>query len=455
MNVALPSSSRCSALPLLLCFSHLRWNFVYQRPQHLMSRFARHYRVLYVEEPVSDASDVPWLDVRDQQGGVQVLVPHLPAHCTGDEARQAQRRLLDGHLATLDACPSLLWYYTPMSLAMSAHLDADCVVYDCMDELSAFRGAPPHMLDAERMLLERADIVFTGGHSLYQAKSRLHANVYAFPSSVDTSHFAQARDVVDEPADQACIPRPRLGFHGVLDERLDTALLAQLADLRPDWHIVLIGPVVKIDANSLPHRPNIHYLGSKSYTSLPAYLAGWDVAIMPFARNESTRFISPTKTPEYLAGGRAVVSTPITDVVRTWGQCGMVSIADTAPAFMHAVVAELARCADRRALCKRADQILAGLSWDHTWQRMAGVLKTHRPEHRGRPSAQPSAPIRLSRATQDRPFWDYLIVGAGFAGSVLAERLAAGLGKRVLVIDRRDHIAGNAYDYHDDAGVLV
>lgn len=456
MTAATSQRARSDRLPTLLCFSHLRWNFVYQRPQHLMTRFSRDHKVLYFEEPIYDPHDEPYLEAREAQDGVCVLVPHLPAGQQREDAERAQRDLLDCYLGDIPAEELKLWYYTPMSLAFSAHLRSAFVVYDCMDELSAFRGAPVDLVERERELLARADAVFTGGYSLYEAKRDLHPNVHPFPSSVDIAHFAQARRDLPEPQDQANIPHPRLGFHGVLDERLDVVLLEQLADLRPDWHLVLVGPVVKIDPEALPRRPNIHYLGAKQYDELPAYLAGWDVALMPFALNESTRFISPTKTPEYLAGGRAVVSSAITDVLRRYGECGMVSICETPQQFVQAIATELERIHDRSALYECADEILAGMSWDGTSDRMMAIMA----DGRRRP-----APKLVSALTfgHDRPVpianggahYDYLIVGAGFAGSVLAERLASELDKKVLVIDRRPHIAGNAYDYYDAAGILV
>jgi UDP-galactopyranose mutase len=472
--------ARSVASTTLVCFSHLRWDFVYQRPQHLMSRFAREYRVLYVEEPVYEATDSPWLEVRNEPEAVQVLVPHLPPDMRGPQAGDAQRRLLDAHLATMGAGPLSLWYYTPMSLSFSKHLPAELVVYDCMDELSAFRGAPAELVNRERALLARADVVFTGGLSRYEAKRALHANVHAFPSSVDVVHFAQARRKLREPADQVAIPRPRMGFYGVLDERFDVDLIDEVAAMRPDWQIVLVGPVVKIDPAILPQRDNIHYLGGKTYSELPLYLAGWDVALMPFALNESTRYISPTKTPEYLAAGRAVVSSPIADVVRTYGSSGMVRIAATAQEFVQCIEAELLRHEERDSLCKQADAILGDMSWDATWQRMSRVMRAGRRArvHNVRPAIPATAGVPeqgvagrertgdVARSVVSRmpPAWrkvggglkyDYLIVGAGFAGSVLAERLAAGLDKKVLVIDRRPHIGGNAYDFYNEDGILI
>ncbi|TLX59078.1 glycosyltransferase family 1 protein [Stutzerimonas nosocomialis] len=358
-------------IPTLLCLSHLRWSFVYQRPQHLMSRFARDYNVLFFEEPISTEDDQPWLEVRPDASGVQVLVPRLPEGCQGEDALRVQRQLLDGYLEKLGVGDDLmLWYYTPMALGYAGHLKPRLTVYDCMDELSAFRGAPPALVENERTLLERADVVFTGGYSIWEAKRELHDNAHAFPSSVDVEHFAAARRPQADPEDQAMIGRPRLGFYGVIDERFDIQLVAEAAEQRPDWQFVLVGPVVKIDPAELPRRDNIHYLGGKTYDELPRYLAGWDVAIMPFAMNESTRFISPTKTPEYLAGGCPVVSTPIKDVVRTYGDTDIVYIAATTDEFVAAVEDALADAADRDRLLATADEILGDMSWDYTWSLM-------------------------------------------------------------------------------------
>lgn len=360
--------------PTLLCLSHLRWSFVYQRPQHLMSRFARDFNLLFWEEPIACDEPEPWLQVRGEAGGLHVLVPRLPAGCKGEAAVQIQRQLLDGYLAELGVDDLVLWYYTPMSQSFSAHLHPRVIVYDCMDELSAFRGAPPELVQRERELLQRADVVFTGGYSIWEAKRTLHANAHAFPSSVDVAHFAAARAPQQEPADQAGIAHPRLGFYGVIDERFDEELLRSIAAQRPHWQFVMIGPVVKIDLADLPQADNIHYLGGKSYDELPAYLSGWDVALMPFAMNASTRFISPTKTPEYLAGGCPVVSTPIHDVVRTYGDTGVVRIADTAAAFVAACEAALRDGADREQLLETADQVLGDMSWDHTYDLMKEKL---------------------------------------------------------------------------------
>lgn len=357
----------------LLCFSHLRWDFVFQRPQHLLSRCARDRRVFFFEEPIVDDGP-PRLEVRELDSGVTVAVPRLPID---QPSEPAQRMLLDELLRQYGIDSYVLWYASPMALGFSRHLEPRATVYDCMDELSAFLGAPATLCERERELFERADLVFTGGQSLYEAKRGRHRSVHCFPSSIEAAHFGRARASSGEPVDQAGLARPRLGYFGVIDERIDLELLAAVADARPDWQLVMVGPVVKISAESLPRRANIHYLGQKPYAELPDYIAGWDVAIMPFARNDATRFISPTKTPEYLAAGRPVVSTSIRDVVRPYGLEGLVSIADDAEAFEAGVEAELGRRArphDRAQWLRRVDAFLAGNSWDLTWNRMRELI---------------------------------------------------------------------------------
>ncbi|MFE0759215.1 glycosyltransferase family 1 protein [Inquilinus sp. NPDC058860] len=362
----------------LICFSHLRWDFVYQRPQHLMTRLAQRFPVFYVEEPVLRDLDQPNLAVVTHGVGVTVVVPILPDRLSPGEQVAAQRQLLDRFLAERNLTVPILWYYMPMMRAFSDHLPAVRIVYDCMDELSAFLGAPPELIEREAELLQAADVVLTGGISLYEAKKGRHPNIYPFPSSIDVAHFASARQLMPEPADQTSIPHPRLGHYAVLDERLDIELLAYVADAQPNWQLILVGPVVKIDPAALPRRPNIHYLGPKRYEALPAYLSGWDLAIMPFARNAATRFISPTKTPEYLAAGKRVVSTDVKDVVRTYGETGLVSIAATPELFVRAVERELNRQYDE-AWLRQVDEMLARTSWDRTAGEMLSLLQGHEP----------------------------------------------------------------------------
>ncbi len=355
----------------LLCFSHLRWEWVFQRPQHLLIRAARSRRVFFLEEPVH-TDDAPFMERLSPVTNVVVLRPRFPGGVDAHNAVPMQRRLLDRWLAEEGIMPDTLWFYTPMALPFASHLSARLRVYDCMDELSGFAGAPAALRLLEKQLLGYCDVVFTGGHSLYEAKAHLHANCHAVPSSVDAHHFAKARSHAVEAEDQRAIAGPILGYCGVLDERLDLDLIAGIADARPEWQMVFVGPVCKIDPAALPQRANIHYLGARNYEQLPSYLTGWEVGILPFAINESTRFISPTKTPEYLAAGLHAVSTPVRDVVRGWGADGLVRIAATVPEFVQAVQASLDDSDTTRLA--RIDRVLAQQSWDATWQRMQDIM---------------------------------------------------------------------------------
>ncbi len=452
MDAVLPNVSPATLAPLI-CFSHLRWDFVTQRPQHLMRRFAAERRVFFWEEAIPCDHPRPYLEYHPfPEDDVIALRPRVPHWWDRAATEAALREQLDMLIATTGATAPLLWFYTPMMLGFADHLPAEAIVYDCMDELSAFRFADPLLVEREAELIRRADVMFTGGYSLYEAKRAAHADIHPFPSAVEREHFAAARTGLPDPGDQAGISHPRLGFYGVIDERVDLALIDAVAAARPDWSLVMIGPVAKIDPAHLPRRPNIHWLGGRGYGELPAYLGGWDVALMPFALNEATRFISPTKTPEYLAAGRPVVSTPIVDVVRHYGEIGGVAIADGAEAFVAACDAALA-LPPAGAWRDEADAALGAMSWDRTAAAMKQrIAAASQPALVGA-NNDPVAPA--IRAAGRRPHYDALIVGAGFAGAVLAERLAAGSGKRVLLIDRRPHVAGNAYDHADAAGILV
>ena len=343
---------------------------MYQRPQHLLSRATKNYRVWFMEEPI-------WggelrMDVDRRSDRLTVLVPHLPHGLPHDDVFRLQRQLLDEVIQQERITNFIAWYYTPMALLFSDHLRPRLTVYDCMDELSAFHGAPPQLLEQEKRLIDRAGVVFTGGYSLYEAKQNRHPRVFAFPSSIDFAHFSAARRPQPDPTDQRALPNPRIGFSGVIDERFDYELFGAVVRRRPDWQFVLLGPIVKIDPALLPHEPNVHYLGMKAYKELPAYFSNWNVGMLPFALNASTKYISPTKTPEYLAAGLPVVSTPIRDVVRSYGSEDFVQIADSADQFEAAI---------QRALNGKhpqnwtaIDAFLAENSWDHTWSEMNRLM---------------------------------------------------------------------------------
>jgi UDP-galactopyranose mutase len=337
----------------------------------LLSRFAKQHEVLFIEEPVRYDGEGEFL-ITETKEGVRVAVPHLPHETSPEADALLLKKLVTQLIGEQHFDKYVSWYYTPMMLSWSEHLTPVATVYDCMDELSAFKNAPAELQMREAELFGLADLVFTGGRSLFEKKREQHKSVHCFPSSIDVAHFGRALNVAEDPADQIEIPRPRIGFFGVIDERTDIDLLRRMAELRPDWHFVMIGPVVKISEDDLPRSANIHYLGGKTYDQLPEYIAGWDVAMMPFAINESTHFISPTKTPEYLAAGKPVVSTPIRDVVRPYGELGLVRIAATAEEFVHAIQRSMEEDAhERRA---KADEFLGTMSWDKTYKDMSELI---------------------------------------------------------------------------------
>jgi glycosyltransferase involved in cell wall biosynthesis len=356
----------------LLCFSHLRWNFVFQRPQHLLTRFSKQMRVFIIEEPMFEEGTERY-DVSKGDENVWVIVPYLNKGQSEEVNNRKRKELLDKAVAELEINEYVCWYYTPMSLAFSEHLNPKLIIYDCMDELSAFKFAPPELQENEARLFQIADLVFTGGHSLYEAKKDRHPAVYPFPSSIDKEHFQQAREAHADPVDQQQIPHPRFGFYGVVDERFDIDIILKVAEQKPEWHFVIIGPVVKIDPATLPQRDNIHYLGGKSYKELPSYLGGWDIALIPFALNESTRFISPTKTPEYLSAGKPVISSSIRDVVNPYAAKQLVHIADDPESFIRAAEHELA-VTDRQSWLSQVDDFLKENSWDNTWNQMMQLI---------------------------------------------------------------------------------
>jgi UDP-galactopyranose mutase len=313
------------------------------------------------------------LHITQDEKNLFVVVPHLQNN--KEEFTSSRLQKLISELFTQMKIEKFFsWYYTPMALSFTEHLVPEFVVYDCMDELSAFKFAPPELKEREQQLFAKADIVFTGGYSIYESKKDKHPNIHPFPSSIDKEHFERARTFEKDPVDQCDIPHPRFGFAGVIDERLDIDLITNVAQQRPGWHFVMIGPVVKIDPASLPKLPNIHYLGGKDYKQLPEYIAGWDIALIPFALNESTKFISPTKTPEYLAAGKPVISTPIRDVVRPYKEKGLVHIAATSDELIAFAEKEL-KNKSRESWLNKVDTFLTGNSWDRTWSQMVRQLE--------------------------------------------------------------------------------
>jgi glycosyltransferase involved in cell wall biosynthesis len=391
--------------PVLLVLSHLRWGFVFQRPQHLLSRLAENWRVVFVEEPIHSEGPAR-LEAREISPRLTVLVPHTPVGAPGfhDDQIALLQPMLDSALRARGLQVDVAWLYTPMALPLAKSFRPTCMVYDCMDELSAFKDAPRQLRQRESALMRDAVQVFTGGPSLYEARRDLHPSVHCFPSAVDAAHFAPANLVPgSEHAHIAAVlqdglPRPRLGYFGVIDERLDLELVATLAAAHPQWAVVMAGPVVKIDPNSLPQAPNIHWLGMQPYESLPYLLAGWDLCLMPFALNESTRFISPTKTLEYMAGGKPVVSTPVRDVISLYGAA--TTVAPAGPDFVQACEAVLAEgAAARQDRNSSMEHTVSMYSWQRTAASIDELLQASlRQAQRQLTAAQALQPARMVAA---------------------------------------------------------
>ena len=402
----MPNRRASEALPpILVCHSHLRWDWVYQRPQHLLSRMATAWPVIVEEEPVYD-NRPPGLDVLAVAEGVTVLRPHRPADRDHDLGR-----LVEDYVAMVrGGRPLVRWFYSPMFAPYGDRLGPNqVVVYDCMDELASFADAPSGLVESESRLLARADVVFTGGRSLYEAKRDRHANVHCFPSAVEAEHFARALDPnLAIPDELAGLPRPVFGYYGAVDERLDYDLIARLADAPGVGSVVIVGPTIKVDPASLPKRDNLHFLGQKAYSDLPAILKAFDVCIMPWALNEATRSISPTKTLEFMAGGKPIVSTAVRDVVRDHGD--LVFVADGPEQFVAMAVSAVENFdAERDAAGrKRAEQS----GWGPTAEAMRTLVSVHLD-----PSSKARSRFRRPVADEAKS----LIVGAGPAG------LSAGL----------------------------
>jgi glycosyltransferase involved in cell wall biosynthesis len=349
----------------IIVFSHVRWNFIWQRPHHLFTRLAKRWRIVFVEEALPNAQRCE-LETFEVAPNVQVWRPHV----TGNIADEVVKELLADGVREHGVNDYWLWFYTPMSLPLASRLKPRGIVYDCMDELSHLPGAPRELLQLENQLFKRADLVFTAGRSLYIAKRHRHPDVHLFPGSVDAQHFAHASGEHPLHAD---IPRPRVGYCGVIDERINLQLLDAIAMQRPEWNIVMVGPVVGIDTARLPRRDNVHWLGLQSYGDLPRIISGWDVCLLPYMLGDSTKSISPAKTLEYMACGRPSVSTSIRDIVEPYGH--LVRIADTPEGFIDDIEMIMARTpGEQETHARQLAEIVARTSWDRTADEMAELI---------------------------------------------------------------------------------
>jgi glycosyltransferase involved in cell wall biosynthesis len=357
--------------------SHLRWDFVWQRPQQIFSRMARHHRILFIEEPV-DTNGTAALQLTQPHANLVRAVPLLPhaSHMSIERQHAVLMPLLERALhgdPLLAGCfhTFVQWFYSPMPAPCTlGRLPAAAVVYDCMDELANFRYAPPDIGQRERMLLGAADLVFTGGWQLYRAKAKHHGNVHFYGCGVDAQHFGQARRTDLQPAAEVGkLAKPIAGYFGVIDERLDYVLLEHLAASLPHVSIVMVGPLAKVDPRELPRRDNIHWLGQRAYAELPALVKGFDVCLMPFAMNDATRYINPTKTLEYMAAGKPVVSTAVPDVMHNFAP--IVTVAHSRDEFVNAVAGALQKPDDER--------IAQGIARAEgaTWEAIVAAMRGH------------------------------------------------------------------------------
>jgi len=350
----------------IIVFCHLRWQFVYQRPQHIISRLSKKYKILLIEEPIGASQD------QESSGDINYVSPNLHILQPKVNSIDEIAAILPEYVSTKSAAVG--WFYSPSFSPLLQAMEFDTIVYDCMDELSLFKGAPQELINQEKYLMAHADIVFTGGKSLYESKTKLHGNVHCFPSSVDETHFAQALHGREVPSDINMLRHPVVGYFGVIDERIDLELLEKTAKSLPQIDFVMIGPLAKIHDSELPRAANIHYLGMKSYEELPQYLRRFDIAMMPFALNDATKFISPTKTLEYMAAGKPIISTKIKDVARDYSDC--VHLIDSAAGFAVAILRILEQ-EDQSQTRERYREILRNTSWDTTVGRMELILKSY------------------------------------------------------------------------------
>ncbi|MBS1618205.1 MAG: glycosyltransferase [Bacteroidetes bacterium] len=344
-----------------IVFCHLRWDFVFQRPQHIVSRLAKKGKVLFVEEPIGSHRAIEDSTIRVVNDHLHVLQPAVDRI---DQIPDALRALMP------DMKTRVIWMYSPSFVPVLDALRAERIVYDCMDELTLFRGAPAELVAMEQQLLDRADVVFTGGPRLYESKRALHSNVHCYPSSVDSAHFEKALNGIAVPGELLMLSKPVIGYYGVLDERIDFDLIAETARLMPEANFVMVGPLAKITEADLPRAKNIHYPGMKDYTELPSYLKGFDIAMMPFAMNDATKYISPTKTLEYMAARKPIISTPVFDVVRSYSHC--VHIVNDAKEFQQEIVRIMSEEDMTKKNRKAAfEEILNNTSWDRTVEGMS------------------------------------------------------------------------------------
>jgi hypothetical protein len=370
------------ALPVLMVFSHMAWNPGQGRTPQLMAALAGRWQILFVEAP-RHAAGAARLESRAIRAGLTVLTLTTPAPAAGfhDDAQAFGVTLLREELAGRRLKIDIAWLDTPMAWPLAQALGIACLAYDCLEGPPAslqFDAALLHQ--RESALMRTAALMVAAGPSLFNAHRHRHANLHCVCSAVHAEHFSPASlELTSARARrghvlQSSLARPRLGYFGSIDERLDLDLLAALADRQPGWAFVMVGSVAGIAAERLPQRRNIHWLGEQDDALLPYLLAGWDLALMPYVVSEATRFLMPSQTLEYMAGYQPIVSTPVRDVQALYAPAVTIA-APQAEAFSSAceeVLAESARARSARLIDMA--RIVARHAWANTADFVHGLL---------------------------------------------------------------------------------
>lgn len=353
----------------LIVLSHLRWDFLFQRPQHILSRYGRYRRVYYFEEPLFGMTEIPRLHIKETPDNVLVVVPHIPTKGSPQELNLQLAKLLDELIEDEEIIEYSLWYYTPMALNFTRHLKPQNIIFDLMDELINFYEDKRQLGLLEKELTDNADLVFMNGRTLFNSKKHLNSNIHELPSSIDFKHFSLARQKLIEPDDQVHIPHPRIGFYGVIDQRVDLEIIGKIAELEPLYQFIVLGPIINVKTSELPIRNNIHFLDKKDYHALPLYLAGWDCVFMPYRLDDSTKLFSPAKILEFLAAGKPVVASPLPDIIYSYKGKELIHLAKSPEEFIKKINLALQENRNEEWITK-IDSFLQDQNWDDLFSKM-------------------------------------------------------------------------------------
>ncbi len=367
---------------LFLIYSQVCWWGVWQRPQEVAKGMTEYHRVLYispvqVHECLMRYPDWKFIERIDKGRGITVFSPMIfSGHYRWGLIFRINRLLILSELRWLlrKERPVIFFTNSPFVDYLVPRLRTSKVIYDVIDDFTAFDWAPQNASRMERYLLSSADIVFTGTYALYKKKKSFCKDATFIPCGVDFSRFQRPEDTnpEPEPEDIQGLPRPIIGYAGTLSERIDTSILSGLAERLPDASIVLIGPVHR-SLGRPPRAHNIHYLGLKRHEELPAYLHRFDVALLPFRLTKAAMAINPVKTLEYLAAGCVVVSTAIPDVERFYAD--VVVIASNPEEFVEKVTFVLHTHNEERI--KRGIEFARRASWQKMVDDMEQIINAH------------------------------------------------------------------------------